>query len=60
MRVLLINPKVNLPIDVRSSPSLGLAYLAAMSEKRGDEVRVLDMEVEDTPLQQVVREHDPR
>jgi len=59
LRVLLINPKVNLPIDVRSSPSLGLAYLAAMSEKRGDEVRVLDMEVEDTPLQQVVREHDP-
>lgn len=59
MRVLLINPKVNLPIDVRSSPSLGLAYLAATSEKRGDEVRVLDMEVEDTPLQQVVREHDP-
>jgi anaerobic magnesium-protoporphyrin IX monomethyl ester cyclase len=59
LRVLLINPKVNLPIDVRSSPSLGLAYIAAMSEKRGDEVRILDMDVEDTPLHQVVREHSP-
>ena len=59
MKVLLINPKIDLPIDVRSSPSLGLAYLAAMSEQRGDEVRVLDMDVEDTPLRQVVREHVP-
>ena len=59
MRVLLINPKVDLPIDVRSSPSLGLAYVAAMSERRGDEVRVLDMEVEDIPLRQAVREHAP-
>jgi anaerobic magnesium-protoporphyrin IX monomethyl ester cyclase len=59
LRVLLINPKVDLPIDVRSSPSLGLAYVAAMSEKRGDEVRVLDMEVEDIPLRQAVREHAP-
>ena len=59
MKVLLINPKIDLPIDVRSSPSLGLAYLAAMSEQRGDEVRVLDMDVEDTPLRQVVREHMP-
>jgi anaerobic magnesium-protoporphyrin IX monomethyl ester cyclase len=59
LRVLLINPKINLPIEVRSSPSLGLAYVAAMSEKQGDEVRILDMEVEDAPLQQVVREHSP-
>jgi len=59
LKVLLINPKIDLPIDVRSSPSLGLAYLAAMSEQRGDEVRVLDMDVEDTPLRQVVREHVP-
>ncbi len=59
MKVLLINPKVDLPIDVRTSPPLGLAYLAAMSEERGDSVRVLDMEVDDTPLQQVVREHAP-
>ena len=59
MRVLLINPKVNLPIDVRSSPSLGLAYIAAMSEKRGGEVRILDMQMENTPLRQVVKECAP-
>jgi anaerobic magnesium-protoporphyrin IX monomethyl ester cyclase len=59
LRVLLIDPKVDLPIDVRSSPALGLAYLAAMSEGRGDQVRVLDMQVEGTPLRQVVDEHRP-
>jgi anaerobic magnesium-protoporphyrin IX monomethyl ester cyclase len=59
LRVLLIDPKVNLPIDVRNSPSLGLAYLAAVSEQRGDQVRVLDMQVEDVPLQQVVSEYPP-
>ena len=59
MRVLLINPKVDLPIDVRSSPSLGLAYVAAMSEKCSGQVRILDLEVESTPLRQVVKEHVP-
>jgi anaerobic magnesium-protoporphyrin IX monomethyl ester cyclase len=59
LKVLLINPRVNLPIDVRASPPLGLAYLAAMSEQRGDSVRVLDMEVEDTSPQQVAQEHPP-
>jgi len=59
LRVLLIDPKVNLPIDVRSSPSLGLAYLAAVSEQRGDDVRVLDMQSHDLSLQQVVAEHPP-
>jgi anaerobic magnesium-protoporphyrin IX monomethyl ester cyclase len=59
LRVLLIDPKVNLPIDVRSSPSLGLAYLAAVSEQRGDDVRVLDMQSDDVSLRQVVAEHPP-
>lgn len=59
MKVLLINPKVNLPIEVRTSPPLGLAYLGAVSEERGDEVRILDMEVEETPLGQVLREERP-
>ena len=59
MKVLLIDPKIDLPIDVRSSPSLGLAYLAAVSLARGDEVHVLDMQVEDTPLPQVVAEFPP-
>jgi anaerobic magnesium-protoporphyrin IX monomethyl ester cyclase len=59
LRILLIDPKVNLPIDVRSSPSLGLAYLAAVSEQRGDDVRVLDMQSDDRSLRQVVAEHPP-
>jgi len=59
LRVLLIDPKINLPIDVRNSPSLGLAYLAAVSEQRGDQVRVLDMQVEDVLLPQVVSEFPP-
>jgi anaerobic magnesium-protoporphyrin IX monomethyl ester cyclase len=59
LKVLLIDPNVDLPIDVRSSPSLGLAYLAAISERRGDDVRVLDMQVEGTPLRQAVSEHPP-
>ena len=40
MRVALINPMFRLPIDTRTTPHLGLAYLAAVSERRGDEVRV--------------------
>lgn len=59
MKVLLINPKVNLPIEVRTSPPLGLAYLGAVSEERGDEARILDMEVEETPLTQVLGEERP-
>lgn len=59
MKVLLINPKANLPIEVRTSPPLGLAYLGAVSEERGDEVRILDMEVEETPLSQVLGEERP-
>jgi anaerobic magnesium-protoporphyrin IX monomethyl ester cyclase len=59
LRVLLIDPKVDLPIDVRNSPSLGLAYLAAVSEQRGHDIRVLDMETEATPLRQVVEDHPP-
>jgi anaerobic magnesium-protoporphyrin IX monomethyl ester cyclase len=59
LRVLLIDPKINLPIDVRNSPSLGLAYLAAVSEQRGDQVRVLDMQVEDVQLPQVVSQFPP-
>jgi anaerobic magnesium-protoporphyrin IX monomethyl ester cyclase len=59
LRILLVDPRISLPIDVRSSPSLGLAYLAAMSEQRGDEVRVLDMQMEDLPLEQVVADFSP-
>ena len=59
MRVLLINPKFHLPIDTRTTPHLGLAYLAAVSEKRGDEVCVFDMDVEDVSLAQKVSEFQP-
>jgi radical SAM superfamily enzyme YgiQ (UPF0313 family) len=59
LRVLLINPRFQLPIDTRTTPHLGLAYLAAVSERRGDEVRVFDMDVEDVPLRDFVREYKP-
>lgn len=59
MRVLLVNPRFHLPIDTRTSPHLGLAYLAAVSERRGDEVRVFDMDVEDGTLEDFVRQYRP-
>ncbi len=59
MRVALINPKFRLPIDTRTSPHLALAYLGAVSEKRGDEVRVYDADVEDQPLQEFLHEFRP-
>ncbi len=59
MRVALINPRFRLPIDTRTSPHLGLAYLGAMSERRGDEVRVYDADVEDQPLAEFLHEFKP-
>lgn len=59
MRVVLINPRFRLPIDTRTTPHLGLAYLAAMSERRGDEVRIYDADVEDQPLDEFMREFKP-
>jgi anaerobic magnesium-protoporphyrin IX monomethyl ester cyclase len=59
VRILLVNPKSRLPIDTRTSPPLGLAYLAAVSEQRGDEVRVHDGDVEDATLEANVREYEP-
>ncbi len=59
MRVALINPKFRLPIDTRTSPHLGLAYLGAVSERRGDEVRVYDADVEDQPLADFLHEFKP-
>jgi radical SAM superfamily enzyme YgiQ (UPF0313 family) len=55
MRVLLINPKTNLPIETRTSPSLGLAYLGAVSEQQGHTVRIYDGDVEDSSLEKVLR-----
>jgi len=59
LRVLLINPRIRLPIDTRTTPHLGLAYLGAVSERRGDTVRVFDLDVEDVPLATALREFQP-
>jgi anaerobic magnesium-protoporphyrin IX monomethyl ester cyclase len=59
MRVALINPRFRLPIDTRTSPHLGLAYLGAVSQQRGDIVRVYDADVETTPLRDFVLEFRP-
>jgi anaerobic magnesium-protoporphyrin IX monomethyl ester cyclase len=59
MKVLLINPKVNLPIETRTSPSLGLAYLGAVSEQHSHTVRIYDGDVEDISLEKVLHEFAP-
>ena len=59
MRVLLINPGSRLPIETRTSPHLGLAYVGAVSERRGDDVRICDLDVEEGPISQVVAEYGP-
>jgi anaerobic magnesium-protoporphyrin IX monomethyl ester cyclase len=59
LRILLINPRSKLPIDTRTSPPMGLAYLAAVSERRGHQVRVYDGDVEDAPLETVIDEFEP-
>jgi anaerobic magnesium-protoporphyrin IX monomethyl ester cyclase len=59
LRVALINPMFRLPIDTRTTPHLALAYLGAVSEQRGDEVRVYDADVEDQPLADFLHEFKP-
>ncbi len=59
MRVALINPQFRLPIDTRTTPHLGLAYLGAISQKRGDQVRIFDADVETQPVQDFIREFQP-
>jgi radical SAM superfamily enzyme YgiQ (UPF0313 family) len=60
MRVLLINPRFRLPIDTRTSPHMGLAYLGAVSEERGDEVAIFDADIEEKPLGDFVQEYKPQ
>src|SRR6185503_8298576 len=59
MRVMIVNPHFHLPIDTRTTPHLGLAYLAAVSEERGDEVFLFDADVEDEPITEAVRRFQP-
>jgi len=59
VRVALINPKFRLPIDTRTTAHLGLAYLAAVSERRGDEVVIFDADVEKQSVSDFVQEFRP-
>ncbi len=59
MRVMLVNPRFRLPIDTRTTPHLGLAYLAAVSEQRGDEVIIFDADVEDESIPDAIRRFQP-
>ena len=59
MRIALINPKFRLPIDTRTTAHLGLAYLAAVSERRGDEVVIFDADVEEQPISEFVQQFKP-
>ncbi|MEA3336827.1 MAG: radical SAM protein [Chloroflexota bacterium] len=59
MRVALINPLFRLPIDTRTTPHLGLAYLGSVSQQRGDTVRIFDSDVEDQSITEFVREFQP-
>lgn len=59
MRVVLINPKFRLPIDTRTTPHLGLAYLGAVSERRGDEVVIFDADIEKKSVTEFVQEFRP-
>ena len=59
MRAMLINPKFRLPIDTRTTPHLGLAYLGAVTEEAGYEVCIFDADVEDEPIAEAIRRYDP-
>ncbi|MEI2690577.1 MAG: radical SAM protein [Anaerolineae bacterium] len=59
MRVALINPRFRLPIDTRTTAHLGLAYLGAVSQKRGDTVRVFDADIEEQSVEAFVQEFKP-
>ncbi len=59
MRVMIVNPRFRLPIDTRTTPHLGLAYLAAVSEERGDEVLLFDADVEDEPITEAIGRFEP-
>ena len=59
MRIALINPKFRLPIDTRTTPHLGLAYLAAVSERRGDKVVIFDADIEKKSITDFVQEFRP-
>lgn len=59
MRVMLVNPRFRLPIDTRTTPHLGLAYLGAVSEKAGYETIIFDADVEDEHITDAVKRFKP-
>ncbi len=59
MRVMLVNPKFRLPIDTRTTPHLGLAYLGAVSELAGYETMIFDADVEDEPIEEAIKRFQP-
>ena len=59
MRVMLVNPRFRLPIDTRTSPHLGLAYLAAVSERAGYETLVFDADIEEESITDAVTRFQP-
>jgi radical SAM superfamily enzyme YgiQ (UPF0313 family) len=56
---MLVNPRFRLPIDTRTTPHLGLAYLAAISEGRGDQVLLFDADVEEEGVADAMRRFGP-
>jgi radical SAM superfamily enzyme YgiQ (UPF0313 family) len=59
MRALLVNPRFRLPIDTRTTPHLGLAYLGAVTEEAGYEVYIFDADVEEETLPDFIRRYKP-
>ncbi|MFQ5576467.1 MAG: B12-binding domain-containing radical SAM protein [Anaerolineae bacterium] len=59
MRVMLVNPQFRLPIDTRTTPHLGLAYLGAVSEEAGYETIIFDADVEDESIAEAVKRFTP-
>ena len=53
MKTLLVIPQSRLPVETRVQPPLGIAYIGAVSQRRGDQVRLIDQNVDDTPLAEV-------
>jgi anaerobic magnesium-protoporphyrin IX monomethyl ester cyclase len=59
MRAMLVNPRFRLPIDTRTTPHLGLAYLGAVTEEAGYQVIIFDADVEAESIEEAVRRYQP-
>lgn len=59
MRVMLVNPKFRLPIDTRTTPHLGLAYLGAVSEEAGFDTIIFDADIEEESIVDAIQRLKP-